>query len=133
VSRSEWDKKKGDFPQYGGPRRWDTWREDLVGSVELGKVQTIIAAMEVLMVVMFNYDGSDRVVAPFVMGASKTGNPLVRGYQLEGVSRSGKGPGWRVFQVWKMENLEDYNEYFEPDDFDFQEFYPWIYRVLKML
>jgi hypothetical protein len=32
-----------------------------------------------------------------------------------------------------MENLENYNEYFEPDEFDFKEFYPWIYKVLKML
>ena len=133
MSRSEWDKKKGDVKEYEGPRRWDKWEADLVGPVEVLKIQKILDAMESLMVIFFNYDGSDRVVAPFVMGASSTNNPLLRGYQLEGVSRSGKGPGWRVFQVWKMENLENYNEYFEPDDFDFQEFYPWIYRVLKML
>jgi len=79
------------------------------------------------------YDGSDRVVCPFVVGVSMEGNPLMRGYQLEGKSVSGKGEGWRVFQIRKMEMIENYQDFFYPEDFDFNQFYPWIYKVYKML
>ena len=97
------------------------------------KIKIIFEAMDWPQLVVFNYDGSDRVVAPFVVGVSSEGNPLMRGYQLEGKSRSGQGPGWRVFQIRKMEELENHQEFFDADDFDFDRCYPWIYKVFKML
>ncbi len=133
MSRSEWEKKKADVQEYGGPRPWDTWVSDLADTGQVSKIETILEAMDWPMLIVFGYDGSDRVVAPFVVGVSSEGNPLMRGYQVEGISRSGKGEGWRVFQIKKMERVDNYQEFFDPDDFDFQEFYPWIYRVLKML
>ncbi|MBU2118679.1 MAG: hypothetical protein KJ954_13915 [Alphaproteobacteria bacterium] len=107
-----------------------------LSELELGarvKIRTIIEAMNWPQLIVFHYGESDRVVAPFVVGVSSDGNPLLRGYQLEGNSRSGKGEGWRVFQMRKMENLENYQEFFNQEDFDFEEFYPWIYKVFKML
>ena len=83
--------------------------------------------------IVFHYGDSDRLVAPFVIGVSSEGNPLLRGYQIEGVSRSGKGAGWRVFQVEKIENLDNYGDFFDADDFQFDRFYPWVYKVFKML
>ncbi len=108
---------------------------DLSGfdSDTLTKIQTIFDAMDWPQLIIFHYGESDRVVAPFVIGVSSEGNPLMRGYQLEGNSRSGKGAGWRVFQIRKMENVENHQEYFNKKDFDFDEHYPWIYKTFKML
>jgi hypothetical protein len=103
------------------------------GSEILSKIQTIFDAMDWPQLIVFNYSGSDRVVAPFVLGVSSEGNPLMRGYQLEGISKSGKGAGWRVFQISKMENVENHQDFFDKDDFGFVEYYPWIYKVYKML
>lgn len=97
------------------------------------KILQIFEAMDWPQLIIFDYDGLDRLVAPFVLGVSSTGNPLLRGYQLEGDSRSGKGEGWRVFQVSKMENLENAWDFFYHEDFDFVQSYPWIYKVFKML
>lgn len=97
------------------------------------KIGVILEAMDWPQLVVFLYGNSDRVVAPFGVGVSSEGNPLMRGYQVEGKSRSGRDKGWRVFQIRKMENLENYQDYFDADDFDFDEHYPWIYKVFRML
>lgn len=133
MTHPEWEKRKEDEPIYEGVRAADF--EELRGQSEeiIFKVQTIFDAMEWPQLVVFGYGDSDRVVAPFVVGVSSEGNPLMRGYQLEGVSRSGKGAGWRVFQISKMENLENYQEFFDAEDFKFDGVYPWIYIVFKML
>jgi hypothetical protein len=109
--------------------------EDLseLGQGVIGSIVVILDAMDWPQLVVFRYDGLERVVAPFVVGISSEGNPLMRGYQLEGNSISGKGEGWRVFQIRKMENLSGFQEYFNKEDFDFEEFYPWIYKVFRML
>jgi hypothetical protein len=123
------------------PGKWAREGVRVAGAEEFGrldaaaveKVGIIIGAMEWPQLIIFNYDGSDRVVAPFVIGVSSGGNLLMRGYQLEGVSRSGKGKGWRVFQVGKMVNPENHQDYFNADDFDFDRSYPWVYKVFRML
>jgi len=97
------------------------------------KIYLLLEVMEWPQLVVFLYGNSDRLVAPFVVGVSSEGNPLLRGYQLEGNSVSGKGEGWRVFQISKMENLESFQEFFDADDFDFEGYYPWIYKVFKMI
>jgi hypothetical protein len=104
-----------------------------LGSDDIASIKIIIEAMEWPQLIVFSYDNSDRVVAPFVVGVSSDGKPLMRGYQLEGVSRSGRGEGWRVFQVGAMLNLENHQDYFEASDFDFNRVYPWIYKVFRML
>lgn len=120
-------------PPYEGVRLGEQGDVDNLSSESLYKIETILEAMEWPQLIIFLYDGTDRVVAPFVIGVSKDGNPLVRGFQLEGLSRSGKVGGWRVFQVQKILNLENHQEYFYPDEFDFERGYPWIYKVFKML
>lgn len=128
-----YSKRKIDKPFYEGPRS-ASWvdLDDLTDNQRL-KVQLIIDAMDWPQYVFFRYDGKDRSVAPFVVGVSSEGNPLLRGYQVEGESRSGKGWGWRVFQVNKIEDLEICNEYFRKEEFEFDQLYPWIYRVFKTL
>lgn len=105
----------------------------LLDSSSQVKIETILEAMDWPQLIIFRYGESDRVVAPFVVGVGSDGNPLMRGYQLEGTSRSGKSVGWRVFQVYKMENVENHQDYFNADQFDFDRTYPWIYKVFKML
>lgn len=126
-------KKKVDDVVYEGPRVAEAVDLSSFSSEDRLKIETILDAMDWPQLIIFHYDDSDRVVAPFVLGVSSVGNPLMRGYQLEGNSRSGKAGGWRVFQIRKMENLENHQDFFNKDDFDFQEFYPWTYKVLKML
>jgi hypothetical protein len=104
-----------------------------IGDVDVEKICTILEAMKWQRLIVFGYGESDRVVAPFVVGVSSDGNPLMRGYQLEGKSRSGKGEGWRVFRVDRMGGVEDYQEFFECEDFDFDESYPWIYKIFRMV
>lgn len=133
MSKPQWEKQRGEIEAYEGPRGADFVDLGEFDSETQIKIQTILDAMDWPQLIVFRYGDSDRVVAPFVVGVSSEGNPLLRGYQLDGVSRSGKVGGWRVFQIRKMENLENYQEFFNADDFDFDEFYPWIYKVFKML
>lgn len=133
MSRTEWDKVRGKKEDWLGPREAYLEQVNEFGTETAAKMRTILDAMDFQQLLVFRYTDSDRVVAPFVVGVSSEGNPLLRGYQLEGISRSGKGPGWRVFQIKKMENVTNHWEYFEADNFDFDEFYPWTHKVFKML
>lgn len=120
-------------PPYEGVRPAELEDIDQIDLETLPKIETILDAMDWPQLIIFHYGESDRVVAPFVVGVSREGNPLLRGYQLEGVSRSGKGEGWRMFQIIKMENVENHQDFFNADDFDFDRNYPWTYKVFKML
>jgi len=133
MSRTEWDKVRGETEEWEGPREAYLEQVDDFGVETAAKIRTILDAMDFQQLIVFRYSDSDRVVAPFVVGVSSEGNALMRGYQVEGVSKSGKGPGWRVYQIKKMEKVANYFEFFNVDDFEFDEFYPWTYKVFKML
>ena len=133
MSNPAYQKKSPDAPVYEGPRIAQVEMLSGLSFSDQMKVLTIVDAMDWPQLVIFRYGDSDRVVAPFAVGVSSEGNPLMRGYQLEGNSRSGKGEGWRVFQIRKMGEVMNHQDFFNKDDFDFQEFYPWIYKVYKML
>lgn len=120
-------------PPYEGVRGAESEDIQDIDLETLAKIETILEAMEWPQIIIFRYGDSDRVVAPFVIGISSEGNPLMRGYQLEGISRSGKGEGWRIFQIRIMEKVENHQDFFDTKDFDFQRYYPWIYKVFKML
>jgi hypothetical protein len=133
MANPAYSKRREHPPIWEGPRVAEFWDVAGYDSARTSKVLLLLDAMDWPRLVVFLYEGSDRLVAPFVIGVSSEGNPLLRGYQLEGNSRSGKGEGWRVFQIDKIENLFDHQEFFYPDDFDFDQWYPWIYKVYKML
>lgn len=92
-------------------------------------VEILRNAIDQFKLLRFFYSGSERIVAPYVFGLSSEGNPLLRGIQLEGQSLSGKGAGWRVFQVLKMDDLDFYGEYFEPVYEGYDPHVPWIKEV----
>jgi hypothetical protein len=133
LANPAYSKKRTDDPVWDGPRGVLDADLSALSDESRAKVQIILDCMDWPQLVTFHYGDSDRLVAPFCVGVSSSGNPLLRGYQLEGVSLSGKGAGWRVFQVEKIEAVQSSMDYFSADDFDFDEFYPWIYKVFKML
>jgi hypothetical protein len=133
MAGTGWDKKRTDKPYYLGVRAAGLYELGLLSSVDQDIVDTVLEAMAWGQLIIFRYGDSDRVVAPFVLGASSDWKPLLRGYQVEGSSRSGKGPGWRVFQVEKISLIDNFQDFFDPDEFVFNETYPWTYYVFATL
>lgn len=133
MTNPQWGKRATDEPIWEGPRVG--LEEEFGGESEEVRffISVILDAMDWPQLIVFRYDGLDRVVAPFVVGVSSEGNPLLRGFQLEGGSRSGKVGGWRVFQIRKIKDVENYQDFFNKEDFKFDDVYPWIYKVYKML
>lgn len=133
MSKAKWERQLDERVIYEGVRGSEYNEIGFLDWETQGKVGKIIEALEWTRLLIFEYSGFSRVVAPFVVGLSSDLNALMRGYQLEGVSKSGKGAGWRVFQVMKMERVDSHGEFFKPEEFDFDPVYPWIYSVLKTL
>ena len=133
MTISEAIQRAKEGPPYEGVRVAELEDFSLLDDWTVVKMETILDAMYWPQLIVFGYGDSDRLAAPFVIGVSMEGNPLLRAYQLEGVSRSGKGPGWRVFQVNKMEGVEIQGDYFDATEFGFVEYYPWLYKVVRML
>lgn len=52
--------------------------------------------------ITFDYDGGRRTVEPHCHGVSTAGNEVLRGYQTDGHSRSGRSIDWKLFDVSKM-------------------------------
>jgi hypothetical protein len=97
------------------------------------KVDAIVEAMDTTGALLFLYSGSWRLVLPYVVGFSSEGNPLMRGYQVAGVSLSAKGAGWRVFQIVKMFFVDVYWDYFDAEFPDYNPSIPWIYEVVVQI
>lgn len=76
---------------------------------------SVCSAIHDRAVVEFNYDGGLRIVEPHAHGNSTAGHEVVRGYQTEGYSRSGKPEGWRLFDVPKIEGLRQTGDRFLQD------------------
>jgi hypothetical protein len=120
-------------PPYEGVRVCSL--DDFVGMDDLDwmNLEIIWDALEWQEFLIFEYSGKERLVAPFVLGISSEGNPLVRGFQVEGESLGGEGYGWRVFQLRKMSMVDLSWEYFDIEDFEFNNFYPWTYKAFRTL
>jgi hypothetical protein len=82
--------------------------------------ESICDAIKSRAVLVFFYDGGERVVEPHCHGISTAGHEVLRAYQVSGFSRSSEELGWRLFDVDKMgataqngqtfaENRSDYN------------------------
>lgn len=69
----------------------------------------ILSAIRDKRVLKFKYNNSPRVVEPQTYGRSKKGNRVLRGYQVAGLSSSGKARGLRLYELSKISNLEETN------------------------
>ena len=63
-------------------------------------------------VLKFTYHGHPRVVEPHAYGLSRAKNEVLRCYQTDGTSRSGKVPPWRLMRVDQIEFLTMTVEHF---------------------
>lgn len=133
MSRFDFRRKMPWEKDWEGPRPATEDDYNELGDFSKVNVDLILEAMDSMQLLVFRYGDSDRVAAPFAVGISSEGNPLMRGYQLEGESKSGRGEGWRVFQVQMMDDLMNHHDFFDPEDFDFDPAYPWIYKVFAIL
>ncbi|TCV94548.1 hypothetical protein EC912_10331 [Luteibacter rhizovicinus] len=61
---------------------------------------------------IFSYDGSERVVEPHAYGVDARGDGLLSAYQIEGDSLSGATTGWKFFRMEKMIGLRVLDRHF---------------------
>jgi len=67
----------------------------------------ICEAIEKRNIIRFYYNGGIRIVEPFCYGIHRnTGNGVLRAYQIDGSSKSGKMKGWEPFEVIKISEIE---------------------------
>lgn len=78
--------------------------------------------------IQFQYEGLSRVVEPYCYGIATTGNELVRAYQVEGSSSTGKLE-WKFFDIDKIIDLEVLDESFNVNNSDFKPNDPVILEV----
>jgi hypothetical protein len=73
--------------------------------------QEICAAIKMGLCVSLSYDGHDRVVEPHLLGIHKTTKNLsLRCYQIEGGSRTGNVPAWKLMLVKQIANFSVTNK-----------------------
>jgi len=72
----------------------------------------ICDAIALRQLIRFNYDGGYRIVEPFCYGMGTAGNELLRAYQVEGYSKSGRPVGWKLFRVSQITGLSTTGQYF---------------------
>lgn len=65
----------------------------------------LCAAIRDRAIIEFFYNGGIRKAEPYCYGMSRTGNELLRAYQIGGYSSSGQSVGWKLFDVSKINHL----------------------------
>ena len=78
----------------------------------------------------FMYEGCYRKVEPYTYGCTTKGKDALRGFQVDGESRSDRKLGWRLFLIDEIENLEllnetytEFREHYNPNDKGMSEIY----------
>jgi len=91
--------------------------------LEVASIDSIVDAIKKKDVIVIYYDGDEpggrglRTIEPVCFGYSKSDNPVLRAWDLEGASHTGyKGeqplPGWRLFRVDKILSFKPTGEKF---------------------
>jgi len=71
----------------------------------------ITQAIENRRLIEFIYDGGRRVVEPHCFGKNSKGNEIVRAFQIDGYSSTGK-MGWKLYDLAKVLSLTILEEVF---------------------
>lgn len=66
---------------------------------------TIMEAINQRRVLNVFYEGYNRLVEPHVYGINSPGNEVVRSYQTDGGSKSGKVEGWKELWISKLDSV----------------------------
>ncbi len=72
----------------------------------------ICKAMAEMKLLEFYYDDYYRIVEPHTYGLSGNENEMLVAYQIKGGSKEGSLPGWRQFDLDKIERINILNETF---------------------
>lgn len=56
--------------------------------------------------VQLDYNGSTRVVEPYIYGVDSHGHEILSAYQVTGGSLSGEHAGWKTFEVAKSGDIQ---------------------------
>jgi hypothetical protein len=72
----------------------------------------ICSAIQSKKMIQFNYKDSTRVAEPYCYGESKTGDKVLRAFQVKGESESGNPVGWKLFMASKIKNVAVTDKYF---------------------
>ena len=92
--------------------------------LEVASMDDVQRAIKQKQVVTIFYDGDEpggrglRTIEPVCLGFSKSGNRVLRGWDMEGASHTAKLgdqplPGWRLFRLDKIRNSSPTNDTFE--------------------
>mgnify|MGYP000952986836 CR=1 FL=1 len=74
-------------------------------------LQTIVDAIQNRKILSFTYSGINRVVEPHAVGVSRSGNDVLRCYQIQG-GHTAPGHEWDLCKICNMSNLSATGEIF---------------------
>jgi len=91
--------------------------------LEVASTESIVDAIKKRDIVVIYYDGDEpggrglRSIEPVCFGYSKSDNPILRAWEIEGASHTNKTgeqplPGWRIFRLDKIFSLKPTGEKF---------------------
>ena len=80
----------------------------------------ICSAIRSRQIIRIDYSGGFRIVEPFCYGVSASGNEMLRAYQREGYSLSGKPEGWKLFRVSGISSLTVIDVHFDGNRLDYK-------------
>lgn len=76
--------------------------------------KTICDAIDVRIVVDLRYSGYSRTVEPHAYGRDRSGDEVLRCYQVSGGSESGERAGWKLLKVRDVFSLHHTSMSFNP-------------------
>lgn len=72
----------------------------------------IIAAIEKKLIIELRYHGYARIVEPHAYGRDKSGEEILRCYQVSGGSESGEREGWKLLKIRDIFSIHDVKKSF---------------------
>lgn len=74
----------------------------------------ITTAIETKTLLELRYNGYSRIVEPYAYGRDKSGDEVLRCFQVRGGSVSGEKEGWKLLKVREIFSLHGTKETFNP-------------------
>ena len=75
---------------------------------------TLCAAVNGRQLLELRYHGYARIVEPYAYGRDKSGDALLRRFQISGVSESGQSSGWKRLKVADVFAIHEQKNTFSP-------------------
>ena len=75
---------------------------------------TLVQAIKNKSMIELRYHGYARIVEPYAYGQDKTGDEILRCYQVAGGSVSGERTGWKILKMREVISLDNTSSIFLP-------------------